>query len=288
MRVTNKMMADNVTNYLFKQTERMNKTQEQIVTGKTINRPSDDPTGINRALSYRETISSLGQYEENMANGKLHIDAVDNILDIVTNLLREAKDVAFDTAPDMRTQMASDVAAIRDQVLQLANHQIDGRYAFSGDSTTTAPYNSTTWLYNGDTGTKDVMIGEGITVNAVANGTSIFGPDGSNVFNILNDLETALLAPNPANIEAQITRLESATDRIDSVRAQNASTYKRLEATENYYSFFKVNVEDMLSKTEDANMAEVIINFQVQQTTYESTLASSSMILQRSLIDFLR
>ena len=40
MRVTNKMMANNVTAQLFRQTEQMAKTQEYIVTGKRINRPS--------------------------------------------------------------------------------------------------------------------------------------------------------------------------------------------------------------------------------------------------------
>jgi flagellar hook-associated protein 3 FlgL len=132
------------------------------------------------------------------------------------------------------------------------------------------------------------MIGENIAANLTANGTDIFGPDTANVFNILNDLEAALLVPDHAAIEAQITRLDSANDAITAVRAHEAGLYKRLEATENHNAYFKVNVEEMLSKTEDADVAEAIINFQVQQTTYESTLATSSMILQKSLVDFLR
>ena len=72
------------------------------------------------------------------------------------------------------------------------------------------------------------------------------------------------------------------------MRAQNAGVHKRLDATDNHYSYFKLSVEEMLSQTEDADIAEAIINFKVQQTTYESTLATSSMILQKSLVDFLR
>jgi len=287
MRVTNKMMADTINAQLMRQTEQMAKTQERIVTGKRINRASDDPAGMSSALSYRKTIASLEQYNDNIANGKLHIDTVDNLLDMVTGMLREAKEVAFDTAPDMRTELAADVAALRDQVLQMANYQIDGKYIFSGDTTNTAPYTSATWLYNGDAGTKDVIIGENLSVNMTADGRAIFGPDGNNVFDIMNALEAALLLPDPVAIENQIAQLESATDRIDTVRAQNAGVYKRLEATENHYAYFKVNVQEMLSKTEDADISEAIINFQVQQTTYESTLATSSMILQKSLIDFL-
>lgn len=288
MRVTNKMMADNITAQLFRQTEQMAKTQEHIITGKRINRPSDDPAGISSTLSYRKTISSLEQYNDNIKNAKLHIDTVDNVLGMVGDLLREAKEIAYDTAPDMRAEMAVEVAALREQVLQMTNYQLDGKYIFNGDTTDTAPYTSAPWTYGGDTGTKDVAIGESLSINITADGSAIFGPNGNNVFDILDRLETALTTDNAPAIEAEISELNSAADRITRVRAQNAGTYKRLEATENHYTYFKVNVEEMLSQTEDADIAEAIIDFQVQKTTYESTLATSSMVLQKSLIDFLR
>lgn len=288
MRITNQMMADKIAAQLFRQTEQMAKTQEQIVTGKRINRASDDPSGISSVLSYRRTISSLEQYDENISNAKLHIDAVDNVLDMVTELLREAKEIAFDSAPDMRAEMAANIAELRDQVLQMASYQIDGEYVFNGDSTDAAPFTSAPWTYGMDTGTKEVIIGENMSVDIIADGSAIFGPNGNNVFNILDTLETALNADDVPTIKAQVTQLETAMDRIETVRTENAVVYKRLEATENHYAYFKVNVEEMLSKTENADVAEAIVKFQVQQTSYESTLASSSMILQKSLVDFLR
>lgn len=289
MRVTNKMMADNVIAQLFRQREMMVKTQENITTGKRVNRPSDDPAEISSILSHRTTISSLEQYTENINKAKLHINTADDVLGMVSDLLRDAKEIAYDTAPNMRAEMAEQVVAIREQVLQMANYQIDGKYIFSGDSSQTAPYNSTTWTYNGDTGTKDTVIGENMQISITADGSSIFGPDGANVFDILNDLEAALTAvPVVAtDITDQISNLDSAVDNITEIRSRNAGVYQRLEATENHYNYFKVNVQDMLSNAEDADIAEAIINLQVQQTTYESTLASSSMIIQKSLIDFL-
>jgi flagellar hook-associated protein 3 FlgL len=289
MRVTNKMMADNVIAQLFRQREQMVKTQENIITGKRVNRPSDDPSEIGSILSHRTTISRLEQYNENISKAKLHINTEDDVLGMVSDLLRDAKEIAFDTAPDMRAEMAEQVVAIREQVLQMANYQIDGKYIFSGDATRTEPFNSTTWAYNGDSGTKDTVIGENMQISMTADGSSVFGPDGTNVFDVLNDLEAALTAlPVVAtDITDQISNLESAIDRITTIRSRNAGVYQRLEATESHYNYFKVNVQDMLSNAEDADIAEAIINMQVQQTTYESTLASSSMIIQKSLIDFL-
>jgi flagellar hook-associated protein 3 FlgL len=288
MRISNQMMANRVTAQLSKQVELMAKTQEQIVTQKRINRASDDPVGISSVLSYRKTISGLEQYNDNISQGKLRLDTVDNVLEMVTEMLREAKNIAYDSVPEMRTSLAEDVASIRDQVLQMANYQIDGKYLFSGDSTEVEPYNSTTWAYNGGHETKDIIIGENMRASLTADGESIFGPDGDNVFDILNDLEQAMLLPDEAAIEDQIARLDSAVDNITTIRTREAGVYKRLEATENHNEYFKVNVQEMLSQTEDTDMAEAIINFQVQQTAYESTLSTSAMILQKSLIDFLR
>jgi flagellar hook-associated protein 3 FlgL len=289
MRVTNKMMADNVTAQLFRQREQMVKTQESIVTGKRVNRPSDDPVEISSILSYRNTISSLDQYNENISKAKSYINTVDDVLGTVSDLLGDAKDIAYDSNPDMRAEMAEQVVAIRDQVLQMANYQIGGKYLFSGDATQTAPYDSATWQYNGDAGTKDTVVGENMQVSMTADGQSIFGPDGANVFDILNNLESALTASPvvESDITDQISNLQGAVDRITTVRSRNAGIYKRLEATENHNNYFKVNVQDMLSNAEDADITKAIIDFQQQQTTYESTLSSSSMIIQKSLIDFL-
>ena len=289
MRVTNQMMANNVNAQLTRLMNQMVKTQEQITTGKRINRPSDDPSAIGSVLSYRNTISSLDQYGETIDRLQLHIDSIDDVMGMVGDLLGDAKAIAYDTDPDMRSTLAQEVADIRDQVLQMANYQIDGQYMFAGDLTNTKPYgDNSTWDYSGDGGTRDALIGENMQFSITADGREIFGPDNDNVFDILNNLETDLNTGDSDAIKSNISRLSEAIDRITHVRANNAGAYQRLEATKNHYDYFKVNVQDMLSGTEDADKAEAIINFQVQQTNYESTLASSSMILQKSLIDFLR
>ena len=61
MRISNNMLASNITANLFKQNTLMYKTQEMIVSGKRINRPSDDPIGMSNIMGYRSTISSLDQ-----------------------------------------------------------------------------------------------------------------------------------------------------------------------------------------------------------------------------------
>lgn len=286
MRVTNTMLADNINASLFRQTELMYKTQEKIITGKRINRPSDDPVGMGQAMNYRNTISKLEQYDENITKGKLHIETMDNVLEMVAGLLEDAQQMAFDDNPANRANLAEEVVAIREQILELTNYQLDGDYIFSGHATDTRPFDNT-GTYVGGNNNKTVIIGSSTRMDIAADGSDIF-QSAADIFSELSTLESDLLAGIPANINSHISTLGSAIDQINLVRAQSASGYKRLEATENHYSYFKLNLQELLSKTEDANMAEAIVSFQAQETAYESTLATSSMIMQKSLIDFLR
>lgn len=286
MRVTNTMMAENIKASLFRQTKLMYKTQEQIVSGKKINRASDDPVGMTSLLGYRNTISKLEQYDENIVQGKMHIETMDNVLEMVADLLKDAQNIAFDDNPALRLNFADDVSVIRDQILDLSNYQLDGDYIFSGDATDTQPFD-TAGTYAGDTSSKTVIIGRSTQLDIAADGSDIF-QGAVDIFTELSDLETDLIAGVATDITSHIATLESALDQVNEIRAENASKYGRMEATQNHYSRFKLNTQELLSRTEDADLAEAIVTFQAQETAYESTLATSSMIMQKSLIDFLR
>ncbi len=290
MRVSNAMMAENIQNYLYKQTKALLKTQESIASGKRINRLSDDPIGMGQALGYRRTISKLEQFNENITSARQHLDTVENILAAVTELLEDTKDIAADQDPSMRSMMADQVVTIRDQIFQLANSRNNGNYLFSGDLTDTQPFELDTatgvYSYEGDGGTKDHIIGEGLQVSITADGSQIFQGAGD-VFDVLNDLETALRADDADGITAQLPLLSEIVQGLNGVRAVNAGQSKRLEATQNYNKAFNVNVSDLLSQVEDTDIVEAAINLQLQETAYETTLATAARIIQPTLMNFL-
>ena len=47
-------------------------------------------------------------------------------------------------------------------------------------------------------------------------------------------------------------------------------------------------VTDLLSQTEDADMAKTMVAFSMQQSVYQSALKSGAAVIQPSLLDFLR
>jgi flagellar hook-associated protein 3 FlgL len=291
MRVSNQMMADNVKLNLFRITQQLVTYEEQISTGKRINRISDDPTGIQQVLNYRQQLSSMEQYSENITDAKMHIDTMDTILETVSALLNDAKEYAADPDPDLRTSFAEDVDAIRTQILQLANSKSNGQYIFGGDLSGSPPFDSTTGAYNGDSGTKDYLIDDSQQFSITADGSEIFqGTNPDDVFTVLENLSTELslgAAADQDTINSYISQIDDGIDQVTSVRAENAGRYTRLEATESHYEYFSLNVENLLSSVEDVDKAEAIIDFLVAQTAYTSTLEISAKIIQPSLIDFL-
>ena len=131
MRVTNNTMIQSILRYLTLQNEAIYDRQNIIASGKKINKPSDDPLGMGRVLSYRQSIASIEQYQSNIQSGKTRLEVVEANLDLVDNLLQVVRslaetEVAGTTAS--RQLAAEDLKTIYDQVLDLANSKLNDNY----------------------------------------------------------------------------------------------------------------------------------------------------------------
>ena len=89
-------------------------------------------------------------------------------------------------------------------------------------------------------------------------------------------------------ISDQLEPLDDALNQIHKAMVNVGATLNRLEATENHWADFKLNIEQMLSDTEDADMIKTVSDLVSQETAYNASLAASARIIQNSLIDFLR
>lgn len=297
MRVTNRLMADSIMNDLYKNTQRLLKLQKTVSSQKRINRPSDDPIGMGKVLNYRKILSSIEQYGTNITRGKTQIELTEINLEAIDDFVLEARRIAVEQSSgtmDTRTIAAQEIKGIYDQVLQLANTKLGSDHIFAGHQTDTAPfsrdsdYNAT---YHGDDGDIRIIVGDNLDIKINVTGEDAL-VSGVNVFDALRDLINGLedsdLEAGTAQIEAQVTPLSDALDQIKAVRSEAATTFTRLETTENQLARFKLNVQDMISSIEDVDMAQAIIELQIQETAYETSLATAARILQPTLMDFLQ
>ncbi|MBI3600771.1 MAG: flagellar hook-associated protein FlgL [Nitrospinae bacterium] len=159
-RITNRMMYNNTLYNIFTNNEGLLKAQEELSSGKRINKPSDDPTGLNRVLDYRARISSTEQHIRNIDEGVAWLNMADSTLNTMSEVLRRAKEISVSQAgapatAETRKTYAKDIDNIISQMVLLGNSSIGGKYIFAGQKTNTAPFASGA-IYFGDK--KEVQI----------------------------------------------------------------------------------------------------------------------------------
>ncbi len=289
MRITNKMMTTTIKRNVFRQSEQLLRNQEILSSGKRINRPSDDPVGTVKILDYRKSLASLQQYDRNIQKANNRIEFMETVLESAEELVVDAKNWAVNQAASStmeREAAVSNVQRIKDHLLQLANSQMGNKYIFAGFQTDNAAFDAS-GTYLGDNGYFSTLTSDNAEMRIEADGRRIF-QGAEDVFDALDDLITGLQTDDVLLIDAQIDRLQGAQAQIQQVRAESGAQYQQLEMTTNQMARFKLTVEDLLEREENANLEEAIINLQNQEMAYEIALNTSARIIQPTLMNFLR
>ena len=116
---------------------RLQNTQEQLTSGKKLNRPSDDPVGTVSAMRLRGEQRQLEQFGENISDGLSRLRTADDTLTQLSPQLNRIRQLviagANDTnGPTERSAYAKEITQIKQGMLQLANSQYAGRPVFAG------------------------------------------------------------------------------------------------------------------------------------------------------------
>ncbi len=144
MRITNKMMNNNMMNNINKNKNMLNILDQQYSTGKKIQRPSEDPIVAVRALKLRTSLSELNQYyEKNIPDAMSWMDitesALKNIKEIITKINSSCVDGASDTlTAEDRNSISQVLDEMKKQIYQEGNTNYAGRYVFTGYKTDTS------------------------------------------------------------------------------------------------------------------------------------------------------
>lgn len=288
MRVTNSMMISTVLRDLNNNLSKMTKSQEQLSSGRRINRPSDDPVGTVSALRLRTSLTEMDQYSSNAEDAKSWLETTDQALDESGIILARIRELAVAGANDYLTQtewdaMYKEVDQLKQQLIQVGNTSYAGKYIFSGTQTLTAAYDNT-GAFQGNAGVINYEIGVGVSIPININGPSAFSTAFTAIDQFLNDLT----AGDTANISSDIGQLDLVINNQLEVRADIGAKVNRLELATNRMDAEKVNLTALLSKTEDVDVAALITRLKMQESVYNSSLAAGAKIVQPTLMDFLR
>lgn len=137
MRISQSMLFNNFVTNMNSSSYKLMELNKQASSQKRINRPSDDPIGTSRVLSYRDSISSLEQYKSNVDTAKGWLGLADETLMQVNNVLIRAKEVAEQAATgtisaDQREILSYEARQLMDQMINLSNARYEKKSIFGG------------------------------------------------------------------------------------------------------------------------------------------------------------
>ena len=297
IRFTNDILSRQTLFDLQHITDTLSKTQAQLSSGKRITAPEDDPYGSGRAVSLRNDLADVQQYQVNINDASAWTQTTDSALGNVTDLLQRARELAVEAAngtqnQDSRNAIASEMTQIKASLLAQANATYNGRYIFSGTATNVAPYPSNT--YAGTTLPVQRLIAPGEIVKVNTDGPSAFGvtaagpPATKNVFDVMDGIISALGTGNSAVLQTtSLTDLDASFTTALNARTTVGALSNRLDTQASRLSAQELSVTDLLSKTEDADMAKTLITYSQTQTAYQAALQAGAKIIQPTLMDFL-
>lgn len=287
-------------------------------TGKKVNRPSDEPTSIKSILHTRSQIRANDRFIETMDIAVDRISSMESFMDHMEHLMASAKEVgvaSINAALNDRDLeiMGDQMANLKEELLATANAQVDGKYIFAGYAEKTKPFvvngaytpaaydpaNSATWpvLYNGDGNTSNVEISPGEKINVGINGAALFMGDAdndgavdsgaSNIFAALTRMEEAIRTGDTQAITAELTELDNGADQSRRLRGRLGNNAVRIENSKRNIEESQIDLEQVLSRYQDADLVEVISNITQQETAFKAALNITARTTELSIFDYL-
>ncbi|MFK8077123.1 MAG: flagellar hook-associated protein FlgL [Granulosicoccus sp.] len=211
--------------------------QEQISSGKKVNRPSDEPAYSARILSMREATSKLEQYDRNSSAAESQLSLEEGALDGVVNNINRIRELALTANNGIvnettRQAIHAEVKLQLDELYTLANSRDSfNNFIFGGNNNQSTPFSKgEPVVYSGSDDASEMPIGLGRKVKTGDSGLDVF-------MRIRNGNGTFVTSLNPANTGSGTISQGSVTDTTaydrDTYRVQftSSTTYDVINDT---------------------------------------------------------
>ncbi|MGY4794053.1 flagellar hook-associated protein FlgL [Lysinibacillus fusiformis] len=307
MRVTQSMLSNNMLRNLNTNYNKMSTYQDQLNSGKMINRPSDDPVVAVKGMGYRIDLDKKEQYQRNIRQAHTWLDSTDKALDQVGNVLNRVKSLIVKAANDTNTtadrqKINQEITQIKQHIQDLANTKVAENYIFSGTNTSSPLFKTDGTIQTPTdlTGLEkpiEVNVFDGIKVQINTGGVDLFG----NIDNFMTELQDLLNSDTSGEKIGQalgasftngasptIPGLDALTEALLVKRAEIGAKQNRVELMEERLSLQEINISKQMSLNEDTDYAKTITKMVTAESIHQASLSVGAKIIQQTLVDFIR
>lgn len=296
MRVTQSMLSSNSLRNLSESYRRMGKYEDQLATGKKINKPSDDPVVAMKGMYYRSNLTEIEQYKRNLSELYLWMENSEAGIDQANSALQRVRELTIqgqnDTnSPDDRKAIAREIEQLQQSLAATANTKIGGRYIFHGTDVMKPVVTSENPMEVADNLTSDkinnyqIEVSRGVFMKANVNPGNVFNQE---MFDTVQKIQEQLESPDPQGMDQLLDDLDKVMNTLSAERSELGARYNRLEMVETRLGQQEVMATKILSDNEDADIERVIMDLKSQESVHRAALSVSARVIQPTLMDFLR
>lgn len=300
-RIASVTISQNVLHDITESFASVQRTGEELSSGKAIAQPSDNPFGAARAIELQSTLDGLSSYATNVQESLAWQNTATGALTSIGNAVARVRQIALQSGSgvDNKEELAmlgKSIEQLTEQVKADANTKYAGEYIFSGTKSTTAPYQTgaeDAYQGNGETIARSiapgVSVGLGVNVSELL-GSGAAAEDGK-LLDVMRTIAKQLEEGSPEALQAVRTSglegLERAEVKLDQLQSHIGVVTDQLTAAEGSIEAMRTNTTAALANTTEVNFARVATEYSTQQIAYEAVMHAGSNIIQMSLLNFL-
>ena len=307
MKISNQLLFDRGAEQMSSVQTRLAKSQAQLAQGKQIINPSDAPDKAATIQRLNSVLSRQASYQTSLGNVKTRLDGEETALNSATDLIIRIKEISVQAAndtlgPQNRQALATEMQALRDQLLSLANtRDSNGNYLFAGSKVTQPAFAvdaSGYPTYQGDQTRMQVSIGDQRSIAVNRTGTDAFvsvartdaqgNSQGVGFFQSIDQLIAGIKGSDQRAMQQGIGEMDKLLQGISMAQAAVGSDQATLEQQTAVIEATTLNLKTTLSSVQDLDYASAVTTMNQQMLSLEAAQSSFAKISQLNLFNFIK
>jgi len=297
MRITQKILFGNFMRDVNRNRSELAKVQSDLSSGKNIRVPSQGPTEFQRSRIIEENIRKEEQYQSNISGGlrqgRMAQEALDETVDRLINIKQIVTQGANGSADaSVRTNMADEVAGIRDSLVFTLNQSYGDRYLFAGTNSAEEPFVNDGGGPGGVTNNSNdtppqVTVADGVKLDISITGSELRDTESGDLFGVIGDIEQALRDNDAEALSGMIDSIDDSIEHVTTVTSRLGNNINRMDYVFEQYESTKISQRSDVSEMVDTDYANAFSELQRIQVAFDSAMAVHSTMFGNSLLDYL-
>jgi len=304
MRIATALYHQQAIESINQRSSTMAKLQEQLTTGKRINRASDDPIGAAEAERIRASTAQMALEKRMMSFATGMLNQADGALASASDSLQTARELMISAGngslqAEDRASIALQLKGVRDELLSIANQRDGaGGYIFGGQGTASAPFTPAGLAANPAAPAGTQQTGLDMAFDTTVDGTKVFlgdggGGAGGSIFSALDSLIGRLQDPNVdgatlrTELDAAMATTDNSLDRVLGARTAAGEQLRIMESRGRLLESGELQAASRLADISATDYAAAVSDMQTSQLSVEAAMRTYAQISRLSLFDYL-